>query len=110
MYRALLAVVAVSVLNATGTSGGEPDDGKALQGQWKVIKIEGQAGGPPLKTALHFDKDGFKVVADGKDITVGAFRLDPGKKPKHIDLRLEKSPNPQQTGKVLLGIYEVRGD
>jgi uncharacterized protein (TIGR03067 family) len=88
---------------------------KKLVGTWKVQAVESDG-----RTARDEDIKGLRYVigADGKwelrkdDQTQarGTFTIDPTKKPKTIDFKIEESISEQAKGKMSLGIYELDGD
>jgi uncharacterized protein (TIGR03067 family) len=87
------------------------DDGKAIQGTWKVISCEHGGKKLPddqLKDAVLIFADGiFTFKAAGKTITVGKYRLDPAAKPGVLDTVATEGP---AKGQTQLGIYELKGD
>jgi uncharacterized protein (TIGR03067 family) len=83
-------------------------DGKLLEGEWVVVAAEDEG-----VTVPDDDVKGNRWVFKGTEITAvcpdGAtgrmsFRLDPGKKPKEIDVTSLDDPS---KGKTEAGIYEV---
>ena len=114
----LLAVLVVS--------GGQPaaDEPKAdtareelkkLQGTWQVASIETRQKARPegevsgLKLVIEGDSSTFEK--DGKPV-VGTWKLsiDPGKKPKTIDIAVTGAPEDPRGTFTILGIYELDGD
>ncbi len=80
-----------------------------LKGKWTVVSVERDG-----KALANF-KDGVRTM-DGEKYTLapktgaalmGTFKIDPGKKPKVMDMM---PADGQYKGKTLLGIYELDGD
>ena len=114
----LLAVLVVS--------GGQPaaDEPKAdtareelkkLEGTWQVVSVETRRKARPagevngLKLVIKgdsstFEKDGKPVVGTGK------LSIDPGKKPKTIDIAVTGAPEDPRGTFTILGIYELDGN
>jgi uncharacterized protein (TIGR03067 family) len=83
-------------------------DAKLLEGEWMVVGMEDDA-----TTASAKDVKGMKWSFKGTEITASdpdgtttkmSFTVEPGKKPKEIDVTCLDGPF---KGKVLLGIYEL---
>jgi uncharacterized protein (TIGR03067 family) len=107
-------------------SGGQPaaDEPKAdtareelnkLEGTWQVVSVETRRKARPagevngLKLVIKgdsstFEKDGNRVVGKGK------LSIDPGKKPKTIDIAVTGAPEDPRGTFTILGIYELDGD
>src|SRR5262245_27202664 len=107
----LILVLTATLFPATARAQDEAaaKEMEQLQGTWKVTSAE-RDGKPDdmAKNALStFTKDGKLTVklADGMGGD-GTFKLDPGQKPKAIDLTLNYGPD---KGKTLLGIYSLEG-
>jgi uncharacterized protein (TIGR03067 family) len=85
-------------------------DTAALQGAWKVIGSEQDGEKVPaddLKDLfLIFKGDAIYIREGGKSEEKFSFKLDPARKPKHIDLTIQFGPN---KGKVDRAIYELDG-
>jgi uncharacterized protein (TIGR03067 family) len=105
--RWLVLVVAVSLVVSAGAAqdkAGATDKDK-IQGTWKIVS--GEKGGKPLPADKLKD---IKVVFAGDKLTFSsggkssehAFKLDPAKKPKEIDVEFG--------GKTGTGIYELDGN
>jgi uncharacterized protein (TIGR03067 family) len=90
----------------------DKDDKKALQGKWKLVKLE--RNGKLVDVAEKSD-DFFHLKIAGDKMTTefangseeGTYTLDPNKKPKTIDVKPTTS---EDKGKTLMGIYSVEGD
>jgi uncharacterized protein (TIGR03067 family) len=85
--------------------GKEKSDKEKLQGSWSAAKGE--------KTlSMQFKGDSFTVIFDGKERFEGTFKIDPTKKPRAIDMKVQKTtdPNNKYVDKISLGIYEVEGE
>jgi uncharacterized protein (TIGR03067 family) len=80
---------------------------KQLEGEWKIEKmVFGGMDAPAdvaAKTTLKFKGDELTPSDNPKD--VAKLKLDPSKKPAHLDL----SPM-NKSDKSMLGIYELSGD
>lgn len=103
MRSSLVPAVVVLLLLPPARAAGDGDREK-LQGTWKTVS--GEHEGKPLPTReiskIIVAGDKLTLVSFAKqDETVG-YRLDPAKKPKHIDLLFGKDAFP--------GIYALKGD
>jgi uncharacterized protein (TIGR03067 family) len=114
MTRAIVLIACWALFVST-TRGQKPDDAaaadmKAMVGKWKVEKAE--IGG---KDALPLFKDYTLEIAEGGKYTVligalkdiGAFTVDPSKKPAEMDIKGTEGPN---KGKTIKTIYQLDGD
>jgi uncharacterized protein (TIGR03067 family) len=105
----MLAVVA-GFLGSLGAPVPKQDakDNEALQGTWIVVSAI--ADGKPrdeIKGEKIIFKDGnITVTSRGKE-EKGTYKLDPGKKPRTIDLTHE---NKQGKTETIAGIYTLEGD
>lgn len=103
MRRKLLVIVAAGFLIAA-----DAKEQQLLEGKWKVTAVE--AGGmkvpeDKLKTAFVVIKGDKLTMSDvGKEGKELVFKIDPAKKPKHIDLTDPKTKD------TLPGIYALEGD
>jgi uncharacterized protein (TIGR03067 family) len=104
-------IVALRLLAADGT----PEDAikkeyTHFEGTWRFVSIEIEGKKVP--------EDGFKgsrmilksdqfTVEEGAVTFRGTFKVDPGKKPKQIDVTFAEGP---EKGKTALGIYTLEGD
>jgi uncharacterized protein (TIGR03067 family) len=105
-----VAALAAGWLALTGPAAAEDEgDQKALQGTWKIEKAEATAEKPPQE-----ELDKMRLVVEGDTISVvrgdgqkkpAKYKLDAGKKPRHIDITPSEGEE-----KTVLGIYEVSGD
>jgi len=91
-------------------AGDAAKDQEKLQGSWPAVEII-KAGKPApadevkgVKMAVAEDK---MTVTDRGRVSGFRIKLDPGKKPKAIDLTALDGPF---KGKVVLGIYQLEGD
>jgi uncharacterized protein (TIGR03067 family) len=113
MSRSILGSIAlVLLLSQNGPSfGGGMVDFNLLQGNWKLVKMDGPPPVTPIpNSVMNIQGGSFKIELNGNEITNGTFRIDPTKNPKHIDLRVDKSPNPKTAKQVLPGIYQIQGN
>src|SRR5262249_4089668 len=84
-----------------------------LDGAWNAISAE--SGGKKqsdANLALAFKGDEFSISfkkGDEEMIAKGKFRVDPAKKPKTIDMKIEEGPE-DATGRTTQGIYKLEGD
>ena len=106
----MLAVVSCLSLGTLAQADAVQDELKALEGTW--IPASGELGGDPFPKAvlqkMKLTLSGNKyvvMVGDTKD--AGTVKVDPGKKPKTIDITGTEGPN---KGKVIQAIYEKTGD
>ena len=91
------------------------DDKAALQGTWRAVASEMDGDKQPedevKQHTLVFSGDTMTVNKGGDMVMKGKVTIDPTQKPGHIDFKLEENPgNPDDVGKTLTGIYEVKGD
>jgi uncharacterized protein (TIGR03067 family) len=110
MRKAALALTAAGFLLVGLTHAADDDKELAkLKGKWDITSVERDG------KAMDTFKDGARDI-DGAKYTmtskagakfIGAFKIDPSKKPKVMDLMPEDG---QYKGKTLLGIYELDGD
>lgn len=104
MRVGLLAIVAVVL---AGAGGPPPGDAEKLQGRWRVITARDSGRDAPEGVGdLSLVVTGDRMVMKGKGEKSWrpmTFKLDPAKKPRWIDLWIDKTgPFP--------GIYELDGD
>jgi uncharacterized protein (TIGR03067 family) len=98
-----LAVLFVASAAHALQDGTAERDQKALQGTWNVTGLEVQGKQvPKAPTKLTFKGD--VMTGLGPPMTL---RLDPSKKPKHMDLTFE---SPKKEKKTFPAIYSVEGD
>ncbi len=109
MRTKLVTVVLVGLLVAAGAPKDAAEkEAKRLEGAWVVTSAE--KDGQPLDRIK-----GNKLVITGQRFTIktktieleGTFRLDPAKKPKHMDFMHEKDFLRDKTWKA---IYSLEGD
>jgi uncharacterized protein (TIGR03067 family) len=106
--KVLLALAIGLVLGADGKDDAKNDQ-KKLQGKWIVTSgvIDGnKLPKDQVKGDLVFDKDKYAYTT-GDEKGGGTFKLDPSKKPKHMDS--VPSDGPVQ-GQTVEEIYEIDGD
>jgi uncharacterized protein (TIGR03067 family) len=118
------AVWVVAVLVVAGNASPADDDKKEvkkemekLAGVWLPVTVESggmKADGTDdaLKGLQYvFTADGkFRLEKDGEVQMEGTYTLDPSKKPKQIDYKIEKAKSDTFKGTTSLGIYELDGD
>ena len=82
-----------------------------IQGTWVVTSAEyngGRVSAERAKTMKLICKDDKYVQTEGdKEVEKGSHKLDPSKKPKHMDITITDG---EHKGKTQLGIYELEGD
>ena len=90
---------------------------KKLEGVWLPVTVETggmkAAGTDDALKGLQyvFTADGkFRMEKDGEAMMEGTYTLDPSKKPKQIDYKIEKAKSDAFKGTTSLGIYELDGD
>jgi uncharacterized protein (TIGR03067 family) len=105
--RPFLLVAACSLLPAAAEAEEKKPmgDQEKIQGTWALVS--GERGGKPLPdevvTHVKLIFSGKKLTTKNKDRqTEAAFKLDPNKEPKEIDVDME--------GSVGKGIYQLDGD
>ncbi len=100
--KGLLVILTLGSLIATGlVRGGEgKKDTAALQGTWTATKGD-------KKIVLQFKGDKFTAAIDEEKYK-GTFKIDPSKKPRHIDMRVKEGE--KFVNMTSLGIYELKGD
>jgi uncharacterized protein (TIGR03067 family) len=106
-WRALILVAAAAAVAADGKDDASKKDLQALQGTWKVEKMNrGGEEAPKDVQKVLFVFDGNKAtIDDGRPRKETAtFTLDATKKPKTIDF------TPEGKKETVQGIYEVDGD
>src|SRR5439155_5638567 len=99
MSMKLLVALATGLLAAASPKGDptKATDKDRLQGTWVVVSAEddGKPTNDPVGSRLEFS--GETVVAkhkDGKNAQKATFKLDPGKKPKEMDVVHEGEAQP----------------
>src|SRR5262245_10669949 len=73
-----------------------------LQGAWLTVSGRRQA-------ELLVAGDHFAIKFFDGDIYMGIFDLDPGERPRAMDMRIEEGPVKHE-GKIALCVYELEGD
>jgi uncharacterized protein (TIGR03067 family) len=90
-----------------------PDDQKLLIGTWLVVKVEvNNKEAPPEVTKdakLVLTQDRFVVegMQGGTEKPTFAWKIDPAKNPRQLDLTAENGP---YKGRVAKGVYELKMD
>lgn len=80
----------------------EKTDAEKILGMWKVVSAMDGGENQDTKEVLTFGKDKITVEDRESKSEWKAYKLEPGKNPKWIDLTTD--------GKTYLGIYELDGD
>jgi uncharacterized protein (TIGR03067 family) len=107
MHWQLLTAVLIVAVPASAED--KPKDEEAIQGTWTVVSKEMGGKKTPdadLKALKVTIKDGTLTVDDGKKKDKLAYKLDPSKTPKAIDLTGDKGDGKMTTP----AIYELDGD
>ena len=112
MKRHWLMVLTAGLLLGVGaTPAGSKSDQEQILGTWKVISVEVRGESFAEKTKglrVVFTKDKMEFKDGDKSDGEFAYKLDPTRKPKWIDLApLGKDGKPDKTA---LGIYALEGD
>lgn len=92
-----------------GEGEGARTDKEMLQGDWEVTSAQLGGKEPEGEEGDRIKKQ--KIVIKGDKVTAreeAEYTLDPGKKPKEIDVKVEQGPA-QERG-TWRGIYEIKGD
>jgi RNA polymerase sigma factor (sigma-70 family) len=84
-------------------------DRDRLQGTWEITSIHMDGKEPQGAEADNIKRQRFvfkgnKLIAKGE----GTYAIDPGKKPKEIDLKIEEGPEAERG--TWKGIYELKGN
>jgi uncharacterized protein (TIGR03067 family) len=107
-----LGVLLIAVALGAARAGGDADkELEKLAGTWAATAAEDYGEKIPEEQAktLRLVLSGNEFTASDGETAVmsGTFTVDPGKKPKTIDL---KSTSGRHKGKTLEGVYELDGD
>ncbi|HMF14628.1 MAG TPA: TIGR03067 domain-containing protein [Gemmataceae bacterium] len=81
-------------------------DPELFQGTWALVSAihDGRKSAPEKIKTVKLTFSGEKLTVHGEKGMESAFKLDPSKKPKEIDVTPGDGPD---RGKVLRGIYEL---
>jgi uncharacterized protein (TIGR03067 family) len=103
MKARILAVLAVVLLLGADKPSKEQ---KQLEGTWQVVSAErdGQQDKRALESKIVFEGENVTVKTKNRD-EKATFKVDPGKKPKTIDITPAN-----EKAKLIKGIYELKGD
>jgi uncharacterized protein (TIGR03067 family) len=106
----LLTAVAVGLLLGAGAPAGEgKKDREKLEGTWIPVRIEegGNVKEGDDNHRLIFKGDEF-TIKKGDDVFIkGKFKLDPAKKPRHIDMEITEDARNKYVGQTAHGIYAL---
>ena len=112
LIRACILCTAAALLGVEARSEDRVNDAEKLAGTW--VCVSGINNGKALsaetvkKLRLTMTKDGsYKTERDKEVLFDSTYKIDSGKKPKHIDLIGTEGDN---KGKAAQGIYSVEGD
>jgi uncharacterized protein (TIGR03067 family) len=108
MVRRVVCLLGLGFLLVTGVAAGDAQkDQEKIQGFWKAVKATASGKELPAdivaEMKMEFAGDKAYDIEECKKAGEFSFKLDPAKKPRHIDLLYKD-------GKKILGIYEVSGD
>ena len=98
-----------AALIAAAPAEGQPKEEKAIQGTWTVVSREFVGKKTPdadLRALKVTIDENFLTLDDGQKKEKHAYKLDPSRKPKAIDLTKTGIEGRETT----LGIYELDGD
>ena len=115
ILTAMTSLLAAAAAIAADDAKGPEKDKAGLQGTWRAVTsvMDGDQQ-PEDEVKAHtlvFSGDTMTVNKSGDMVMKGKVTLDPAQKPGHLDFKLEENPaNPDDVGKSLVGIYEVKGD
>jgi uncharacterized protein (TIGR03067 family) len=111
MKRYALLAIAVCVLIAADEKEGAKKELKKFEGTWQFTMLEIDGQKPPedevKKHKVVIEGDKYTLKIDDTVVSRGIIKVDPTKKPKHIDITPKEGEN---DGQVMLGIYEETGD
>src|SRR4051794_38902900 len=109
MTRSVMTVLIAMLLLAAGPAGKDTsaeDDVAKLQGTWQAVTVERGDGPLTAKACMGilvtFQDDTFTARREGFTVAEGVFKVNASRKPKSIDLVMEKQK--------VFGIYEVTAD
>jgi uncharacterized protein (TIGR03067 family) len=116
--KCFFILAAGALMAAAGASKGEPSKGDLdkLRGTWVTVSLVNDGKmlvdekAPPAKgptTKLVYDGTTWMIKVGDKTVASGAFRIDPTKMPREIDIMDESGV---KNDKTKLGIYELDGD
>jgi uncharacterized protein (TIGR03067 family) len=106
--KILLIAAVLLALAPTRVDDQAKKDREMLQGEWTLVS--GERNGEPIPEDLvkslkrTIKGDTFTVTRDDQPLAKGTFTLDPSKKPKAYDFKLEGMDN------TMHGIYELESD
>jgi uncharacterized protein (TIGR03067 family) len=91
------------VVGGVAGQGDGKDDAKQIEGTWAVASVvkAGKKKDTEGENIRFTFKAGKLTFQKGDETKQGAYKIDPAKKPKHIDLTVEETD--------LQGIYEFKG-
>jgi uncharacterized protein (TIGR03067 family) len=109
-YAVLVLAAGLSVAADDAKKDPLDEEYAKFEGTWQIVSLEVDAMRIPAETIKE-----SRLIIKGKEFTMkekiatykGAFTIDPGKKPKTIDLKFTEGP---EKGNTSLGIYELDGD
>jgi uncharacterized protein (TIGR03067 family) len=113
MRRCFLMLCVVGVLVAADDAKDKAvkEELKKFDGAWNAVSAKANGDEVPAEELkkIHVTVEGgqYTVKLEDNVIDKGNFTIDPGKKPKQMDV---KPVEGQNQGKTLLAIYELEGD
>jgi uncharacterized protein (TIGR03067 family) len=106
----VVAVLTAAMLLLGAAAGQEKGDQDQIQGEWTIVSLESGGKKPPeeflKEMRMIITKDQMIFAKGDKKKEPVTFKLDPGKKPKWINLTAKEA------GMEIMfpGIYELKGD
>jgi uncharacterized protein (TIGR03067 family) len=101
-----LVLLPLFVVLTTGTvRSGDKKEQEKLEGTWTAVEFEGGATKNEKKIKVTFKADTITLM-DGDKKEIAKYSVDPSKKPKAMDVTLEKGGEKHTT----LLIYDLDGD
>jgi uncharacterized protein (TIGR03067 family) len=108
MKKGLLALAAVGLLVAADEAKDAKNDLDALQGEWTMVSGERNGEKLPEEIAKSLRRvikgDKFTILRGDETVSQGTFTLDPSRKPREIDAKMEGADG------TVKGIYALDGD
>jgi uncharacterized protein (TIGR03067 family) len=110
--KALLAFAfGLALTSQLAADAAKKDDIDLWQGTWVMLSGEREGQNFTEEQVKSFKRtvkgDKLTITVNGEELYRGAFKLDPSKKPKNIDVTPETG---DAKGATLMGIYEFDGD
>jgi uncharacterized protein (TIGR03067 family) len=109
MMRRMLTLLLALGLTWVARADGVEQELKALQGKWGIVSVErdGKVDAKWKDGVRLMEGDKYTLTPKEGAAVTGRYKIDPGKKPKAIDIMPDAG---QFKGKTLPGIYVIEGD